>query len=201
MSDLSENNGQEPFSTENVEERLRKEREASGPDINSVKNLPPLSDYEDKAEVERKRQAVLNLVNDVKSQREDIDKINSAMNAIVEKLQQFGTVIDAQTKAINTLGQGGTHSQGMGGLTELLQSPLGEKLMDKLLPSENNAPAPLIDQNMINEKMKQSFLDNLATGESITNFIKDSLKKNVTKKIINSSLAEIGKQGEEHGPA
>ena len=49
--------------------------------------------------------------------------------------------------------------------------------------------------------MKQSFFDNLDTGEAITKFIKESLKKRVTKDIINTSLKDIGTASVEHGPA
>ena len=50
--------------------------------------------------------------------------------------------------------------------------------------------------------MVETFMDNLETGESINNFIKDSLKKSVTKNVINSSLKEIGSTANEinHGP-
>ena len=51
--------------------------------------------------------------------------------------------------------------------------------------------------------MKQTFFDNLETGESINNFIKNSLKKSVTKSVINTSLKDIGQSNNtnaEHGP-
>ena len=42
--------------------------------------------------------------------------------------------------------------------------------------------------------MKKTFFDNLETGETINDFIKNSLKKTVTKNVINVSLKDIGRQ-------
>jgi len=73
-------------------------------------------------------------------------------------------------------------------------------LLDKLFP-KGNSPA-LIDNETIVKEMKDTFFDNLDTGKSINRFIKDSLKKRVTKDIINTSLADIGKANEiTHEPA
>jgi len=161
-----------------------------------------------------KRSAVLNLIQDVKTQREDIDKIMGGVNQIADKLTQIGAVVDAQTKIINQLTQGGSveqtpgnpgapNQQGIESLLKILESPLGDKLLNKIIPNEQTpGPAPLISNEDLQQKMKDSFFDNLETGESITKFIKDSLKKNVTKKIINSSLADITRtEPDPHGPA
>ena len=82
-------------------------------------------------------------------------------------------------------------------LSQLIQ-PLTEAY--KLFKGTNeNTVQPLISQEVINEKMKQNFFDNIETGESINNFIKTALKKNMTKSIINTALKDIG-QSVEHGP-
>ena len=82
-------------------------------------------------------------------------------------------------------------------LSQLIQ-PLTEAY--KLFKGTNeNTVQPLISQEVINEKMKQNFFDNIETGESINNFIKTALKKNMTKSIINTALKDIG-QTVEHGP-
>lgn len=158
---------------------------------------------------EEKRSAVLGLIQDSKNQREEIDRLNQSMEYVAGKMTEMAQIMDAQTKVINNMNQNPSQS-GNGGvdpkqfLGELLQSPIGERLLDKLMPSQSAAP-PIIDNNIIQEKMKQTFFDNLETGESINNFIKNSLKKTVTKNVINTSLGEIGKftgqESNQHGPA
>jgi len=46
--------------------------------------------------------------------------------------------------------------------------------------------------------MVESFMEDLDTGKSISNFIKTSLKKTATRQIINTSLKDIG--NDEHAP-
>ena len=159
-------------------------------------------------EKENKRNAVLNLVNDVNSQREDIDKLNQSMSYVAQSVNEIKAVMNQQTEVLNRLsnapqaaGAPGVDPKAM--LGDILNSPLGEKLINKLLPDENRGPAPIIDNSLIQDKMKQTFFDNLETGESINNFIKNSLKKSVTKSVINTSLKDIGQSNNthaEHGP-
>lgn len=176
---------------------LNSQKSNVDPNLNIQHNNPSIEERE----AQQKRNAVLSLVNDVKSQREDIDKITNIVTYLAEQMQKFASVIDQQTAAINSLGRAppAQAGAGMSQIGELLNSPLGEKLLNKLLPEDNHAP-PLIDNSMIQEKMKQTFFDNLETGESINNFIKNSLKKSVTKNVINTSLAEIGRASNEHEP-
>ena len=162
--------------------------------------------------VEEKRSAVLRLIADQKAQREDIDRLNQSVTYIAEKLPDMANTLDKVVNHINN-GNSGAQSSAPSGnqgvdpkafLGELLQSPIGERILDKLMPAENTQ-VPLIDNATIQEEMKQNFFDNLNTGKSINNFIKDSLKKTVTKKIINTSLGEIGNHtginNDTHGPA
>ena len=139
-------------------------------------------------ETENKRNVVINLVDDVKRQSEDIDRLNKSMNYIAE---QMGKLVDA----FNKLPQNGQVAAPQGDikntLGELLQSPLGEKLISKLLP-EAPAASPLISNEDIQKRMVESFYDDLNTGKSIRDFISGSLKKAATKAVINTSLKEIG---------
>jgi len=158
-------------------------------------------------EKENKRNAVLNLVNDVNAQREDIDKLNQSMAYVAQSVNDIKAVMNQQTEVLNKLSNApqalgpGVDPKAM--LGDILNSPLGEKLINKLLPEERTAAPPIIDNALIQDKMKQTFFDNLETGESINNFIKNSLKKSVTKSVINTSLKDIGNQNQNvgHGPA
>ena len=136
--------------------------------------------------------------------REDTDKLNTSMTYLADKMGQIAKIIDAQSKMINGLNPNTvTTTQQNDPLTKLTQygellekaSPLIEKLLGR------GHDTPLIDNNTIQEKMKQTFFDNLETGESINQFIKNALKKSVTKQVINTSLADIGKGTiDNHGP-
>jgi len=134
--------------------------------------------------------------------REELDKLNTSVTYIAEKLGQMADILDKQSKIINSLNPNAQVQET--GMTKIAQ--LGElleksgPLLDKLFPK--NEVSPLIDNQTIHDKMKQTFFDNLETGESINTFIKNALKKSVTKTVINTSLSDIGKQNiVEHGPA
>ena len=132
--------------------------------------------------------------------REDTDKLNTSMTYLAEKMGQIAKVIDAQSKIINSLNPNAAIPAQKSKLEEY--AGLVEKfspLIDKIFPTDKSTP--LIDNETIQTKMKQTFFDNLETGESINTFIKNALKKSVTKQVINTSLADIGKADiVEHGP-
>jgi len=142
----------------------------------------------------------------VTQQREEIDKLNTSVNYLAEKMGEVAKILDGQSKILNSLNPNATpntapQNNEMDKFT--LIGNLIEKsgpLIDRLFP-HSNSPA-LIDNETIVKEMKDTFFDNLDTGKSINKFIKDSLKKRVTKDIINTSLADIGKANEvTHEPA
>jgi len=141
----------------------------------------------------------------VTQQREEIDKLNTSVTYLAEKMAEIAKILDGQSKILNSLNPNAIpltpQNETMDKFT--LIGNLIEKsgpLIDKLFP-KNDSPA-LIDNETIHKKMRDTFFDNLDTGESINKFIKDSLKKRVTKDIINTSLADIGKANEiTHEPA
>ena len=157
-------------------------------------------------QTEDKRSAVLRLVDDVNQQRQEIDKLNQSMSYLAEKTQEIAGATDKIIKLINggqLRQEGGAPQQDQAANIQMLGN-LAEQLAPiwKMIKGNAEGPAPLIDQEMINTKMKESFMGNLETGESINKFIKDSLKKSVTRTIINSSLKDIGNSNnEQHGPA
>ena len=195
--DLSENNGKridETFNSENVEKIKEKAKEEKGTMPKQVSG----AEIPERVQ-EKKREAVLNLVQDVTAQREDIDKLNTSVRYIADKLTEMATVIDNQTKVLNQISQGAQTST-KNQFSELLNSDLGSKLIDKLLPSDKTSETPLISQEDIKNEMVTSFMDNLNTGKAINNFVKDALKKKVTRTVVNDTLSELGKT-DIHGPA
>lgn len=202
MTDLSEKDGKrntEPFNTENVNKRLEEEKKQNGPPDNYTP-LPPVKEYTEKNE---KESAVMRLIQDVKTSREDIDRLNESVTYIAEKLPLFSDAIDKLSQSVNQLLQNnGQAPQGQtqNMLGELLQSDLGSKLLDRLLPNEQQGEPPLISQADIKNEMLSSYMDNLNTGKAINNFVKDALKKKVTREVVNSTLSELGKP-DIHGPA
>lgn len=153
------------------------------------------------------KEALQKLINDVTNQREEIDKINHNINYLAEQLTATNAAVNKQTELIQqiiTQGQVKVTSDNpqMGNimaLKEILDSKLGDKLLDRVFPSNNMAAPALISQETINQKMTQAFMDDLDTGESIRKFISDTLKKRATKEIVNKSLGSIGQV--EHEPA
>ena len=149
---------------------------------------------------DNKRSIAEGIIQELGNHTQEIDSIKEAVKVMADQ-------INALTGAINQLVQGTTPQQPgtpqANGLNMENISALGdlaEKAMSawKIYKGDGQAAPQIIDQNFINEKMKQSFMDNLQTGEAITNFIKDSLKKKVTKEVINQSLADMGK--DTHAP-
>ena len=188
-------NSNEPFNSENVKKIKEEAQKKKGPLPKEVSGASV-----EQRETETKRDAVISLINtvqtqgeDMKSQREDINRLNESMQYVADKMGQMAKSQDEMIKVVNQLSKGGNIPQDgvKGQLSELLDSKMGEKLIDRIFP-DNTAQAPLIDQNTINEKMKASVLSNLETGESINEFIKNAMKKSVTKTIINTSLKDIG---------
>ena len=181
-------NSDEPFNSENVEKIKEEAQKKKGPLPKEVSG-PSV----EQRETETKRDAVISLISDVQTQREDINRLNESMQYVADKMGQMAKKQDDMINVLNQLSKGGNIPQDgvKGQLSELLDSKMGEKLIDRIFP-DNTAQAPLIDQNTINEKMKASFLSNLETGESINEFIKNAMKKSVTKTIINTSLKDIG---------
>lgn len=148
---------------------------------------------------DRKKSMVEGIIQDLANQRNDIDSIKMGMGQMAEMMNQ-------QTQALNNLAQTIQPQtaqsqqpgvQGLQGLNMESISAIGD-LVEKGISaykSLKGAPpseTPLISEGFIKERMVKSFMDDLDTGTSITNFIKDSLKKKVTKEVINTTFKDMG---------
>lgn len=161
--------------------------EAHTSEIKSVDN--------DKTEA---KEALFAIIQDSRQLREEIDSIKIGMTQLMQKLDEIITV---QNKTSQILGGAQQQTQEMPAgtgnliaLKDILDSKLGDKLLEKLFPTSSAPTQSLISQEVINEKMTRAFMDDLDTGESIRKFISDSLKKRATKEIVNQSLGSIGKE-------
>ena len=147
---------------------------------------------------EDKRMSVAQgIIEDQARQSEDIDVIKKTITEMGNRVNQLTQVINQLVNGQSVQTQGATAQTPQQGLNMESISQLGDLLEKgitayKSFKGNSDAPQPLIDQNMINERMKQSFLDELDTGASITRFIKDSLKKKVTREVINTSFKDMG---------
>ena len=140
-----------------------------------------------------------------------IDKINERLD---ELNKNDNYLVQEMSKVVNTINQIGQSISGNHtiptGETPSIGDPLQKmellsNLFDKGLQlyttyKQNKDPvaqAPLIDQNFINQRMVESFMEDLDTGKSISTFIKSSLKKTATKNIVNTALKDIGQDTNE----
>ncbi len=169
-------------------------------DFTLKSNIPSLT--EDK-QTEQKRDAVLNLVNDVQQQREEIDKINESVKYIAEKMEILFQNTNKQNELITKFLQGGGQPSPTkqnfqaNQLMDILNSPLGEKLASRLFPTEDKtAQFPGLDPNYIMTRAVESVQDNFEIGKVINDSIKSSLKKTAINKITRSltSLNDDGHQ-------
>lgn len=144
----------------------------------------------------------------IDQQREEIDKLNQSVTYIADKLNETNQAVNSIAQMMQSPGITPAPQEGQGMDIQKIEA-LGQ-IAEKAAsiwqtfkgPQTQGQPA-LIDQSFINQKMVETFMDNLETGESINNFIKNSLKKSVTKNVINTSLKDIGSQTNQidHSPA
>ncbi|MEE9215751.1 MAG: hypothetical protein V3U54_13430 [Thermodesulfobacteriota bacterium] len=153
---------------------------------------------------ERKRSMAEGIISDLANQRADIDSLQQVIKVVSEQQNQLAVVVNQLTQAINNLAPGNAQNPqstekglNMDNLAAL--SDVAEKLMGAWKSYKgDNAPVALIDQETINREMQSAFFDNLNTGKSINNFVKDALKKKATKEILKSTMETLGQ--DEHAP-
>ena len=152
---------------------------------------------------ERKRSMAEGIISDLANQRNEIDSIKEVLKVLSEQQNQLATLVNQQTQAINNLAPGNPQNpqspqQGLNMENLEALSNVADKLMSAWKSYKgDNAPA-LIDQETINREMQSAFFDNLNTGKSINNFVKDALKKKATKEILKGTMEALGQ--DEHAP-
>lgn len=152
----------------------------------------------------RKRSMAEGIISDLANQRNEIDSIKEVLKVILEQQKQFAVLVNQQTQAINNLAPGNSQDQqsqkqslNMENLSAI--GDVAEKIMGAWKTYKgDNSPVALIDQEMINKEMKDAFFDNLNTGKSINNFVKDALKRKATKEILKGTMEALGQ--DEHAP-
>lgn len=155
-------------------------------------------------EDDRKRSMAEGIISDLANQRNEIDSIKEVLKVLSEQQNQLATLINQQTQAINNLAPGNPEDPkspqkglNMENLTAI--SDVAEKLMGAWKSYKgDNQPVALIDQETINREMQAAFFDNLNTGKSINNFVKDALKRKATKEILKGTMEALGQ--DEHAP-
>ena len=164
-------------------------------------------------EKEREKFRHLSIVLGIDKQNEEIDNIKGSINKIAEKITEIANVITAQNEVINNLTQGETQQttttqtndvdqlQKIELLSKLAESELGKAIIKKIIGGDAPPPsnAPLISQEWLNEKMKNSVMENFQLGETILDSVKNSLKKKAVQNITNAALTDTGL--DKHEPA
>jgi len=184
----------EDFSTKAEDARKLKEKEESRNFSQAASSMitHPDEDAKKKSMAEGIILELGNHTNEIDSIKQAITMIGEQMNQLTAAVNQMGQSIQGNPVVSTPNGQPpaqGLNMETIGMIGDLVEKGIGAY---KSLKGDPQGPAPLIDQNFINERMKQSFLDDLDTGTSITNFIKDSLKKKVTKEVINTTFKDMG---------
>lgn len=125
--------------------------------------------------------------------KEQISELNNGQNAIIQKLSELITAFN--TKAQSPEPDIGNPIDKINLITTLLDK--GTQLYSTYKQNASPNVAPLIDQDFINKRMVDSFMEDLDTGKSISTFIKNSLKKTATKNIVNTALKDIGTESDD----
>jgi len=145
------------------------------------------SPNEDKSQA---RQALDKLVLDQRQQREEIDSVKLGLQQLMDKTEQLIQMVNKQTVALGggkeITTEGETKMTNLMGLKDILDSKLGEKLIDRIFPEQTAAPS-FIDSNYVNEHLKKSIMGNFEVGEALI----DTLKTKIVGKAITKSVSEI----------
>ncbi len=133
-----------------------------------------------------------------------IDELNQGQNALIGKLSEVIQGMINISNAINGNRQITNESAPAIGdpmqKMEILSNIIDKGVQLYSTFKQNQTPqtsTALIDQDFINKRMVESFMEDLDTGKSISTFIKNSLKKTASKNIVNTALKDIGNDSDE----
>ena len=145
------------------------------------------SPLEDKSQAQ---QALDRLVGDVSQLREENDSMKLAYQQLLNKMEEIIQTVNNQTVALGGSKEIATENQtnvsGLGGIKDIMDSKLGEKIIDRLFPEQSVTPN-IIDQDYINAKVKKSIMGNFEVGEALI----ESLKSKIISKAITKSVSQI----------
>lgn len=150
--------------------------------------------------VEEERQKLTQLVEamGIRQLSEEVDILKESTKAIATKTAECIEAVNKLTEVMQN-GQLPEAAPASSGLDPAKIEQVGN-LVETLSNAWNTikgnsnpqAPAPLIDQDFINQKMKSAVLEDLETGENIRRFISTALKQKATKSVVNSALGDLG---------
>ena len=154
----------------------------------------------------RKKNIAEGIISDLANQRNEIDSIKEMLKVLLDQQNQLATMVNKITETINQSVQSsnaansqipsekGLNLESLTAIGDVAEKVIGVWKTYK----GGDGPAPLISQEIVNKEMTEAFFDNLNTGKSINNFVKDALKKKATKQIVNSTMEALGH--DEHPP-
>ena len=154
--------------------------------------LKEIEEQKQKEEQEKKLEGLSNYLG-IPKINERLDELNISQNEIISKLSQVIQVLNNGVPQAAPI-QEGVQADPMAKM-ELIGSLVDKAVNLYSTYKQNAAPQgtpALIDQNFINQRMVESFMEDLDTGKSISTFIKNSLKKTATRNIVNTALKDIG---------
>jgi hypothetical protein len=153
--------------------------EAQNSEIKSVDN--------DKSEA---KQLLFELAGNLRMHQEEIDSMKTGMVQLLGKMQE---IIDVQNSTSKMLGGGqaqtepqGQKVQSMIMLKDILDSKLGEKLIERIFP-ENQVQQSIIDPQIMNDHLRKSLMGNFEVGEALI----DTLKNKIVGKAMTKVVGDI----------
>ena len=186
-----------------INDKLERDKlEALQRENQTLKQMVENRNQEIKKEPESDKIQALSKVLGIEKMKAQIDELNQGQNAVIGKLSEVITGMNNLTNVVNGRStiteapQVGDPMQKLELLGTILDKigPLYQTFKQSQTPQ---AAAPLIDQEFINHRMVESFMEDLDTGKSISTFIKNSLKKTASKNIVNTALKDIGSDNDE----
>lgn len=141
--------------------------------------------------------------------REDIDAVKININYLGERM---GDMVKAINNISATL-QGQPQPQeagvptvpgkGLSMLADILQSPLGDKLLNKFFPDQQAQPNPIpfLTPDYILEQTANAIKRKFELGDNIMDAVESSLTKGFTKQVVKHTLNNAIKETDSDEPA
>jgi len=184
--------------------KIQEDKQKGEPNVSQASSSSITTNEEDK-----KRSMAEGIIQELGAHRQDIDSLKQGQEQIIIQQNQLAEMMNQVTQAVNNLAKGGQMSpqntvgepggQLPKGLNMETLGALGD-LAEKAVSAYKNlkggdAPTQsFIDQNYINEQVKNSVMGNFDIGNALVN----NLKSKLINKAVASSVTEALK--DTHGP-